>query len=278
VSTFGGMAGAGIRAAVGAMLTLACAGCFQQTGDFGRRHDNLITGTLLPGAGSLLAGPRGEPVSAHPLTDDERELRDRSWRFLMPAHDGATLRMKLSELAYTRVLPPLQWHGREHYHATLMAGPFRSVASRYRRLADDIESDRQLVSPFTQTAIRVCQADRVRSNAIPHVTHLSDHSHHHALERIAENAMLTAWVRRDMALRAEAYRYALEHLVIEGPQREAIQAERALLALERDLSRLQRTDDCAVTPHAGGLPAEAGPRFAPASPAAVQERPPLPPK
>lgn len=269
-----------LAAALAAAVILA--GCFQQTGDFGRRHDNIITGTFLPTTGQLAAAIRGEPMSVHPLTDDEQELRRRAWHFLMPGHEEAVFRMKLSELAYTRVLPPFPYHGREAYHATLMSGPFRSVASRYRRLADDIESDRQLIFPFTRTAARVCQADRVRSAAIPHVGHLDEHTHSHALARMAENALLVAWVKTEMQRRSEAWRYALEHLVLEGPQREAIIAERALLAIEQDMQVIALWDGCGEAGRIVAGPSRLAPpgSFRPASPPPVvaKDTVELPPK
>lgn len=266
-----------------AVLVIAAllAGCFRQTGDFGRRHDNIVTGTLLPATGQLAAAIRGEPMSVHPLTDDELEMRRRAWHFLMPGHEEAVFRMRLSELAYTRVLPPFPYHGREAYHATLMSGQFRSVASRYRRLADDIESDRQLTFPFTRVAARVCQADRVRSAAIPHVAHLDGHTHEHALARMAENALLVAWVKTEMVRRTEMWRYALEHLVLEGPQREAIIAERALLAIERDMQMIALWDGCGEPGRIESAVAPAAPHggYRPASPPPVidkdtRERPP----
>lgn len=275
---------AGGPQAAAILAGLLLAGCFQQTGDLGRRHDNIITGTLLPRAGQLAAAMRGEPMSVHPLTDDEEELRRRAWHFLMPGHEEAVFRMRLSELAYTRVLPPFPYHGRQAYHATLMAGPFRSVASRYRRLADDIDADRQLVDPFTRVAARVCQADRVRSQAIPHVAHLDPHTHEHALARIAENALLVAWVRAEIVRRGEAWRYTLEHLVLEGPQREALLAERALLSFERHLQVLAARDACGAAGEAqfGASPpaTRGGAEFHPASPppSRTRDRPELPPK
>jgi hypothetical protein len=218
------------------------------TGDFGRRPNNLVTGTILPSAGVVGAWWRGEPASLYPFTDDEIELRDRAWRFLMPAHDKANLSQAIAELAYTRVLPPVPHSGRNHYHLLLMAEDYRSVSSRYAKLGQDVEADRLLMVPFSQAAARVCAADRVRALALNDVRDLTRAQREQAVARIAENRMLIDWVRRDMREKAGGYRYAIEHMTIEAPMREAIRAEQALLAMESAQQTLDYWDGCGENP------------------------------
>jgi hypothetical protein len=218
------------------------------TGDFGRRPDNFVTGTALPSAGLVASWWRGEPTSLYPFTDDEIEMRDRAWRFLMPAHDKANLQQAIAELAYTRVLPPIPHSGRNHYHLLLMAEDYRSVASRYAKIGQDVEADRLLMVPFSQAAAKVCAADRVRALALNDVKDLSHRQREQAIARIAENRMLIDWVRRDMRDKAAAYRYALEHISIEAPMREAIRSEQALLALESAQQTLDYWDGCGENP------------------------------
>jgi hypothetical protein len=235
----------GAAAAAAASLCLALAACQPgHTGDFGRRADNVVTNTVLPQAGLFSAWARGEAVSLYPFTDDEIELRDRAWRFLMPAYDKANLQARLAELSYTRVLPPFPHSGRNHYHLLLMSGDYLSVASRYHRLGEDIEADRELMVWFSQTAARVCAADRVRVHSLRQVRELNPVQADQAAARVAENRGLVDWVRRDMRERAAAYRYALEHMTIEAPMREAIKAEQALIALESAQQTLDYWDGC----------------------------------
>jgi hypothetical protein len=222
------------------LLVAACS----NTGDFGRRADTIVTNSILPQAGTLAAMARSEPVSAYPFTDDERELRDRAWRYLMPAHEAANLQHALAELSYTRVLPAWHHSDRNHYHLLLLSGEFRSVASRYAKLADDIEADHLLLNPFVIVATRVCLADRARLRSLQHVSFLSGAQRDHALYRVEENRFLLAWVQRDWRYRANAFRYALEHLMIEAPQHEAVLAERRLLSLEAVLARYESWDVC----------------------------------
>jgi hypothetical protein len=269
------------RLLLGPCLVLLSACSSYHTGDFGRRSDNIVTNTVLPKAGLFSAWVRGEAVSLYPFTDDEIELRDRAWRFLMPAHDKANMQMRLAELSYTRVLPPLPHSGRSHYHLLLMTEDYRSVASRYQKLGQDIEADRQLMVPFSQTAARVCAADRVRVQSMNTVRELNPTQRQQATARVAENRGLLDWVRRDMREKAAAYRYALEHITIEAPMREAIRAEQALIAMESAQQTLDYWEGCGENPlpvpppGRGGRPAvikdAPGERFVPISPADVQD-------
>ncbi len=274
------------RALAGACLvllgTLPAACTRNDTADFGRRPDNVVTGSILPKAGLVAAWWRGDPASLYPFTDDEIELRERAWRFLMPSHDKANLSQAIAELAYTRVLPPLPHSGRNHYHLLLMAEDYRSVSSRYAKLGQDIEADRLLMLPFSQAAARVCAADRVRALALNDVTQLTHIQREQAVARIAENRMLVDWVRRDMREKAASYRYALEHITIEAPMRESIRAEQALIALESAQQTLDYWDGCGenglpLPPHMtrrgpGVLKDSERAPYNPASPPPVQDR------
>ncbi len=254
------------------LATLLLSACFQQTGDFGRRADNVWTGSILPRGGETFAWFRGEPVSPYPLTDDELELRDRAWRFVMPAHEKSAFQKKLAEFSYTRVLPQDVSLGDDVYHAGLLTGPFRSPSSRYLRLAEDVEADHALIGPFTETAQRVCEADRWRRDSLPHVRDLQTEERDAALARIVENELVTDWVYRRLTERLKQYRYALEHMVIEMPQKDAIVAERALLPLEQVNAAVQGLVGCRAL--VGDLPPvarRAGPdgKFRPKSPPPV---------
>lgn len=269
------------RLAVAACLLLVSACAYYPTGDFGRRADNVVTNTALPNAGIAAAWARGEPVSLFPFTDDEIELRERAWRFLMPAHDKANLQLRLADLSYSRVLPPLPHSGINSYHLLLMAEDYRSVASRYNKIGQDIEADRLLMVPFSIAAARVCAADRVRVQSFNHVGNLNPLQRDQAVVRVAENRGLIEWVRRDMREKVAAYRYALEHLTVEAPMREAIRAEQALIALESAQLTLDYWDGCGEgigappPPGRGGRPPgvlKDSERYTPASPADIQDK------
>ena len=208
----------------GLVLLAACA----QEGDFGRPAKSAWN-DIVDTTGTLAAAARDEPASSYALTDDERVLRDRAWRFLMPAIGHNLFLDVLANLTRARVLPP-DWANRDvvTYYDGLVSGSFRSPYSRYRRLSEDATADGRLVPPFAATAARVIDADALRLRSLPFVKHLDDDAVRDAAMRVAENRCLIAWVRLEAASRVARYRYALEHLVIEMPGREGVATERAI--------------------------------------------------
>jgi hypothetical protein len=230
------------RCAIG-LMAIAAAGC-AETGDFGRPKPSIWNDVVLPATGSITSQVTGEvtgqTVSSFTLTDDEKELRDRAWRFLMPAHERSWFASILSNLARTRILPPtVNPTGVETYHRALVSGAARSPASRFRRLAEDAVVDRKLIAPFAVVATKVMAADVVRLRALSHVAFLTHADADDAVARVAENRCLIDWVRYETHARLEQYRYALEHLFIETPQGEAVPAERALAALAAQRQALE---------------------------------------
>ena len=219
------------RALAGAGLLSLLASCAQQ-GDFGRAAPSAWNG-LIETTGALSARVRGEPASAFPFTDDEIALRDRAWRFLMPAAPREAFLDVVANLTRTRVLPPSwRWPEVSDYHDGLMADSGRSSVSRYRRLGDDATADARLIPPFAATAARVIEADALRLRSLPFVKTLEDDDVREAAMRVGENRCLIAWVRLSALERAEGYRYSLEHLLVEVPSAgEAASAERALVGL-----------------------------------------------
>lgn len=228
------LAGRLVACAATALLLCACV----QRGDFGRVPSTTWNDGLGV-AGELSARGRDEPVSPFPLTDDERDLRQRAWRFLTPASAYPLFARWVSDLAVLRVLPAA-WHPSDPalYYDGLVAEPFRSPASRYRRIADDIVADGRLAGDFATLAARVAQADAVRLRGIPLAATLGEADIRAAEARVAENRGLVAWVGVEARARVEAYRYALEHLFLAAPQGEAIAPERALAGLRERIALL----------------------------------------
>lgn len=219
----------GIMAVTPLGLLVACA----QEGDFGRPAPSAWN-RLVDTTGSLAISVRDEPEAPFPLTDDERVLRDRAWRYLMPAAGQDVFTAALANLTRSRVLPP-NWRSDDvdAYHRTLVSESFRSPVSRYRRLGEDISADGRLIPAFVATALRVRDADALRLRGLSNLRSLSDDDVRHAAMRVAENRCLIAWVRLETGLRVSRYRYALDHLHVEVPEAaEAVSAERSLGFLE----------------------------------------------
>ena len=215
----------GIAAVAPLALLVACA----QEGDFGRAPPSAWN-RLVDTTGSLASGARDEPAARFPLTDDEGVLRDRAWRFLMPAAGRDAFTDVLANLTRSRLLPP-NWRPAdiEAYHHTLVSESFRSPVSRYRRLGEDVSADGRLIPAFAVTALRVRDADALRLRGLTSLRTLNDDDVREAAMRVAENRCLVAWVRIETGIRIARYRYALDHLLIEVPEAaEAVSVERSL--------------------------------------------------
>ena len=235
-----------IAAAMALALALPLAACVEQ-GDFGRPRPSVWNQTIYPLVGGYTASARGEPASGFAFTDEERELRDRAFRFIMPAHERAFFERQLAELARTRVVPR-SWMIEDDavYRRALRSDDMASPAHRYRRLSEDISADRTLLAAITVTAKRVLAGDQVRDKTMRLVPDLAPADRADAMARMAENCLLIRWIGESVDIRRVQYRHALERLVIETPQGQAIEAERALVAFERtpnELTRLACGDD-----------------------------------
>lgn len=221
-----------IAAAVTAVLLLlpSCA----PTGDFGRPKPMFWSEMAVPIWVQPAVQVSPGPVAPLPLTDLETELRNRAWRFLVPAEDRVALDVRLADAVRTRTLPPpaAEAVDTSAYYRGIMAGPFRSPASRYRRIVVDAGADTVLIGPFRRTAEEVFEADRVRLEALLFVRDLTEAQAYAAAARTAENRCLVAWVAREVAFRESAYRYAVQHLFVSAPQSQAVEAEQAVRALE----------------------------------------------
>jgi hypothetical protein len=260
-----------LRPALCLAAGLGLAAC-TETGDFGRPKPGLFTETIAPYTGTVAAALRSEPVSVAMLTDDEQELRNRAYHYLMPAKERSYFDRVLADLSARRVLSPdLTEQAESEYYQTLTSRTDRSPRPRYQALREDLEADRLLMGPFVAVACRVKEADRIRLKAAERLPP-DDVSRSLAEGRVGENEMLTGWVFGEMKTRVTGYRYALEHLVVDSPDRDAVKVERTLIAVESDRAGLERcVGRRSVSVQFGK--GDAGPRYLPHA-----DKPELPPK
>jgi hypothetical protein len=252
------------------ILASALASC-TATGDFGRPAPSVWSNAVLPMVGDAATRERGVAVSSFPLTDSEEELRNRSWRFLMPAYERSWFDRLIADLTRTRVLPAnAVASDPTAYYRALVAGPFASPASRFRRIGEDAEADRLLIDPFGGVAARVIAADRARLRGLAYMRELSVDEVAQASARVIENRCLIAWVRAELRFRTQSYNYALEHAFLAMPQDQAAGAERDVRAL--DLYR-RRLDGLPVPGWSQGecVTAPLGPQPRPGKPLVVKD-------
>lgn len=221
----------------------AVSACTATTGDLGRPRPTVWSQLIAPEAGFWSATFRGEETSYFRLTDDEEQMRDRAWRFVMPASPNSVFQGEVSNLAHSRILPvTAQSTDVSDYFRGLTGISFASQVSRYNRLAEDANADRLLISPFRANAGRVVNMDRARMRTAEASPDVPVDKQAPAYARVVENEGLVFWVCERVDFRIRSYRYALANLVVEMPSREAVKAERAIMALElesRSLCQMQ---------------------------------------
>lgn len=225
---------------------VAGAGCVARpTGDFGRAAPSWTHDEAMPTVGKWRAGLNKEPVSRFNLTDQEEEMHNRVWRFLVAAHadwfhDAAT------ELQRTRLTGPLDHRfGISRYYDWLKNTRYRSSRVRYATVGDDIEKD---LATIPGTFLAICAVIEVdRNRAISEgAFHAGDAAiGQDVAARKIENDTYIDWFVRALRYRYESYSYALEQLLVETPHEEARIADAWLGGLEHFVLRAESGDFCA---------------------------------
>lgn len=234
-------------AALASLALCTLLGACADRGDLGRARPSVWNNDILPSLGTLSAIARDETVSTFHMTDDEGELRARSWNFIMPAHERSWFDTQVSELARTRIIPVIEQSlDHSEYHRALTSEKFRSGTSRYNKLTDDVLSDRSLIIALANVAKKVVEADRVRMKAAKMSRHVSPDFAEEADARVVENQGLILWVCERVRYRTISFRHTLDNLVVEMPGSGAIRAERAILGMEDQTALLTRV--CSSSP------------------------------
>ncbi|MGE0232952.1 MAG: hypothetical protein AB7S46_14330, partial [Flavobacteriaceae bacterium] len=225
-------------------VTLLLGGCGQTVGDLGRAPEYAVTEKFMPAAGKRLADWRGAPVSDFALTDDERELRRRAYRFIMPAHRAGFAEWTEAEAVRARIWPD---HGRSveiaAYADDLRERYHDPAEARYGLIADDAIADTALIDPFFELAFAVYEADRARIEAFHTARFQPDGEARDVDGRLYENRRVIQWAVDALRWRLMSYAYALERARIEVPSRRFPESYAAVAEMERKLNLLQRSID-----------------------------------
>lgn len=203
-----------------AFLAVAVSGC-SQTSDFGRS-------TIDPTYTYAVTQASADDQAQHfALTDEEREMNARIYRFMSMEHTTPWLRQAfLGEVgARDGVLDE------RAYFNWLKTEEFSSSRGRYNRLENDIRLD--LVSlPTTFEAIcKVQEIGRRRDVAAGNLSNIEPETQGAAAERLLENRARIEQFTASLGFRYDAYVYALEHLLVETPHEEALKVDTALSEL-----------------------------------------------
>ena len=198
-----------LGAAAIVVLCGAATACARPVGDLGRAQRGVLHDEIMPTAGKIRAEVSGEPASAFNLTDEEREMRDRVWRFLVAPHAEDWFMDTAVELQRTRLTTATDTHFKpERYYRWLRQTHFQSSRVRYGRLADDARADIDTAPTTFASICRVREIDPQRSIATRELRGLASGE---VAARYAENEMVISWFARALQYRHAAYNNALDH-------------------------------------------------------------------
>ena len=226
---------------------LAACGVSRPVGDFGRAAPSWTHDTAMPLAGDLIAGyGRQEPVSTFNKTDQENEMHDRVWRFLVAAHAKDWLYDTHVELQRTRITPPRdETFTIERYYLWLKGEAYNSSRTRYATVGRHIAADIDTL-PTTFAAIcAVIEIDRQRGVAYSGLSgRVAPAVGENMQARKYENDAFIAWFVRALNYRFSSYDYALDNLLVETPHEQSIAVDEALRRMKLFVDRANRHDFC----------------------------------
>lgn len=245
------LAGAGLAV----LMLAACVA--RPVGDFGRAVPGFTHDTAMPVVGGLLAGARDESVSRFNLTDQEKLMHNRVWRFLVAPHSADWFYDTAVELQRTRITGALDHNFTvSRYSDWLRTTEYQSSRTRYSTVGRHIAADIDTV-PATFLAIcAVIEVDRQRAAAYAGLPDLEPTVGADVAARKAENDAYIGWFVRALRYRFDSYDYALDHLLAETPHEQSLAVDEALRRMQVHVIRAERGDFCgeASLVHAGGGP------------------------
>jgi hypothetical protein len=226
------------------------AGC-TSIGDYGRLQPDLATDGIHDWVGRDAARNAGAPISTDDLTEDERMLRDLAFPLIEPPYDRQRWDAVIYEYGVDRLFRRNLWiEDPTAYYKHLLAAYDRSPSVRYNQLTDDIRNDIVRIEPFFTVARRVVDIDRRREASMHYIADLKAAEQANAEARIGENSLTIAWVQHSLTERCAAYRFALEHLIVAEPEREAAEVDRLLTQLQQTIA----ADNLVPAPRFAGAP------------------------
>lgn len=234
---------------------VALGACVRQTSDFGRaapgaaatayrdQENRLFTPD--EGAGEALAALGFRDPQSFAFTDEERQMQDRVWRFVVAPHARAWMfdrsvrpqRQKVALLMDETFAP-------EDYFAWLKAQNYRSSSVRFATVADHIEAD---IATAPATVEAICAVDTLterRRIAIVEIDPADPAIAVALADREARNQDFIDWFVRALTTREAAYKLALDRLLIETPDVAAREVNDALNRLAPFTERARRGEFC----------------------------------
>lgn len=228
---------------VGSLVMLAA--CARPVGDFGRAESDALHDEVMPRVGAMIARQNKEPVSLFNLTDEEEEMRNRVWRFLIANHAKDWMFDHAVELQRTRISKPVDLNFRtDRYYSHLRLDVYASSNGRYLRLAQDVQTDIKTLPSTFASICHVMEIERRRQVALSGLYAGNDGVKAQVLAREYENKNIINWFARAVDYRYKSYDVALNRLLVETPHEEAHAANEQLNRLAVLVGRAQNGEFC----------------------------------
>ncbi|KQN72229.1 hypothetical protein [Devosia sp. Leaf64] len=223
-------------------LVVACAS--RPVGDFGRAQPSVLHDNVLPAVGTFMARQR-EPVSNFNQTDQEREMHNRTWRFLVAAQADDWMFDTQAEMQRTRIARPKDFtFTTDRYYSWLKRTYYQSSRVRYATLNRHVLADLDTMPTTFASICAVIEVDRNRAVALASLTDLEPGAAENVAARKYENDFHIEWFVRAVNYRYESYSYALDNLLVETPHEQSITVDASLEQLSYWAGRATRHDFC----------------------------------
>jgi len=205
-----------------AIVVSALAACARPVGDFGRAQSDVLHDEVLPRVGALAADGRKEPVSLFNLTNEEEDMRNRVWRFLVANQAQDWMFDHSVEMQRTSLSKPVDLNFRtDRYYRHLRLTDFASSRGRYLRLSQDVYDDIETIPGAFASICLVMEIERRREVALSGLYADNAAVKHQVSAREYENKNYITWFARAVDYRYKSYDVALNRLLVETPHEEA---------------------------------------------------------
>ncbi|NOZ33595.1 MAG: hypothetical protein GXP01_11180 [Alphaproteobacteria bacterium] len=234
-----------IKTALGLILVLLVAACARPVGDFGRPANTLSADVIAPAIGEISRAVDGRARSSLVMTDEEKRMRDRIWRFLVAPQINDWQFNAGVELRRTGILGSMPDFGdTARYYTFLSRRNYRASSTIYAAIAGDIEADIAM-APKAFDAICAVQVLEERRRIATSELFANDMDAARALGgRQAQNASQINWFVASMTYRADSYGAALDRVLVNAPHPNARIVDDGLNRLAPFVERARRGEFC----------------------------------
>ena len=225
----------------------------RQLGDFGRVAPGVLNDDLIPAFERVFRGT-GRTPSAFNMTDEEDEMRDRIWRFLVAPHaSGWAIEYSVEVKPAAAGVPQGRYDDR--YYRWLSGARYASSHVRFNTMTDHAGADIGTLPGVFDSICVVRAIDRQRLVAFEALPQRNARTWRDLEARRLENDIAIERFVVALAYRYDAYSYALDHLLVETPHVESVTTDARLRQLAVWVELALAHDFCghgAGGAHAGG--------------------------